>query len=97
MGFLGEVTRLGGVSLRPHDIDLATVPHLAGAVEARVSRVLRVGFEVRVTALTDDGEVVTVVVTRTLARAIGLVEGMPVWLTPATGAVTVPAMRSVAG
>ena len=96
MGFLGEVTRLGGVTVRPHDIDLATVPHLAGAVEARVSRVLRVGFEVRVTALTDDGEVVTVVMTRTHARAIGLAEGMPVWLTPATGAITVPAMRSAA-
>ena len=48
-------------------------------------------------SLTDDGEVVTVVMTRTLARSLGLEEGVQVWLTPATGAITVPAMRSVAG
>jgi sulfate transport system ATP-binding protein len=97
MGFLGEVTRLGGMMLRPHDIDVSRTPRLAGAVQGQVSRVLRVGFEVRVTVLTDDGEVVTVVMTRTLARSLGLDEGVHVWLTPATGAITVPAMRSVAG
>ncbi len=30
MSFLGEVTHLGGVSLRPHDIELETSPRLAG-------------------------------------------------------------------
>ena len=47
---------------------------------------LRVGFEVRVTVLTDDGEEVTVMLTRTHARALGLEEGQKVWLSPAGGA-----------
>lgn len=32
-------------------------------------------------------------VTRTHARALGLVEGMTVWLAPASGASVVPRMR----
>ena len=46
-------------------------PLLAGAVQGDVTRVLRVGFEVRVTVLTDDGEEVTVTLTRTHARRSG--------------------------
>ena len=95
MGFLGEVTRLNGVTLRPHDIDLSLTPLLAGAVPGTVARVLRVGFEARVLVLTEDGEEVTVVVTRTQARALDLDTNAHVWLTPASGATTVPAMRSV--
>ena len=33
------------------------------------------------------------VTTRTHARALGLEEGMRVWLTPTSGAATVPAMK----
>jgi sulfate/thiosulfate transport system ATP-binding protein len=97
MGFLGEVTRLGGVTLRPHDIDVSTVPMLAGATPGRVTRVLRVGFEVRATVLVDPDEEVTVVMTRTHARSLGLDTGLQVWLTPATGATTVPAMPALVG
>ena len=55
MGFLGEVTRLNGVNLRPHDIEISTLPGLAGASAGYVTRLLRVGFEVRATVLTEDG------------------------------------------
>ena len=96
MGFLGEVTQLGGLTLRPHDIDVSTTPLLAGATPGTVTRLLRVGFEVRVTVTTDAGDEVTVVMTRTHSRSLGLDQGHKVWLTPATGATTVPAMRSVA-
>src|SRR6478752_2673684 len=96
MGFLGEVTQLGGLTLRPHDIDVSTTPLLAGATPGTVTRLLRVGFEVRVTVTTDAGDDVTVVMTRTHSRSLGLDQGHKVWLTPATGATTVPAMRSVA-
>ena len=96
MGFLGEVTELGGLTLRPHDIDVSRSPLLAGAEQGSVSRLLRVGFEVRATVLTDRGEVVTAVMTRTHARSLDLQEGATVWLTPMTGATTVPAMRPVA-
>ncbi len=55
MGFLGEVTTLGGTVLRPHDIDISLAPALAGATSGVVTRVLRVGFEVRATVTAEDG------------------------------------------
>lgn len=98
MSFLGEVTHLGGIAVRPHDIDVSAAPLLAGAVEGTVSRMLRVGFEVRLTVLTVGGEEVSVVLTRTHARSLGLEVGATVWLTVTAGATVVPAMRpSLAG
>jgi sulfate transport system ATP-binding protein len=97
MGFLGEVTELAGMTLRPHDIHISRSPELAGAVFGTVARVLRVGFEVRVLVLTDEGQEVTVVLTRTHARQLGLDTNLNVWLTPAQGATTVPVMRQLVG
>ena len=95
MSFLGEVTNLGSVSLRPHDIEVSLTPMMAGGVEGVVSRFLRVGFEVRLSVLTIDGQDVSVILTRTHARALGLEEGQTVWLTPASGANVVPRMELV--
>jgi sulfate transport system ATP-binding protein len=95
MGFLGEVTTLNGQLVRPHDIDISTTPILAGAVEGVVSRVLRIGFEVRVTVLTDDGEEVIVVLTKNHAASLGIEQDAHVWVTPVVGATTVPRMRAV--
>ena len=95
MSFLGDVTHLGGVSLRPHDIELDTAPKLAGAVEGTVSRMVRIGFEVRLHVLTVEGDEVSVVVTRTHARSYGLEEGSTVWLTPSAGATVVLRMAAV--
>jgi sulfate transport system ATP-binding protein len=95
MRFLGETTELNGTTVRPHDIEVHLTPGVFGAVEGTVSRVLRVGFEVRVTVLTDMGEVVLVTMTRTLARSLGVEEGATVWLTAAKGATTVPVMAAV--
>ncbi|GAB2629514.1 sulfate ABC transporter ATP-binding protein [Nocardioides ginkgobilobae] len=92
MGFLGETTTLGGVVLRPHDIEVDRGPGRAGAQEAVVVRVLRVGFEVRVSAETTAGEQVTVSMTRTHAKALHVDEGATLWLCPAVGAATVPSM-----
>src|SRR6187397_2625520 len=47
MSFLGEVTHLGGVSLRPHDVEVESSPHHAGSIEGTISRMVRIGFEVR--------------------------------------------------
>jgi sulfate transport system ATP-binding protein len=59
---------------------------------------LRVGFEVRLTVLTVAGEEVSVVLTRTHARSLGLEVGATVWLTVTAGATVVPSMRpSLAG
>jgi sulfate transport system ATP-binding protein len=54
MSFLGPVTRLRGALIRPHDIDVLTsgaAVSAAGspAVAGEVTRMLRVGFEVRLT------------------------------------------------
>jgi sulfate transport system ATP-binding protein len=80
MGFLGDVTTLDGRLVRPHDIDVSPTPLGPDAIEGTVSRVLRIGFEVRLTVLTDAGEVVTVELTRTHARRLGLQEGSTVFL-----------------
>ncbi len=96
MGFLGQVTTLGRLSLRPHDIEVAVEPPRgADAVAGRITRMLRVGFEVRLTVTADDGAEVLVVLTRTHARALRLEEGATVWLTAATGATTVSSMVAV--
>ncbi|WP_300681528.1 sulfate/molybdate ABC transporter ATP-binding protein [Nocardioides sp.] len=87
MGFLGDVTRLGGQLVRPHDVQISTTPDVG--VEATITRILRVGFEVRITALTIAGEEVLVEITRTHARSLGLAEGSTVWLAAAPGATTV--------
>ena len=89
MSFLGDVTTLGGQLIRPHDIELDVLPGEPGAVEGVVSRMLRIGFEVRVTVLTDNGEVVTVELTRTHARRLGIAEGTTVYMSAVMGATRV--------
>jgi len=95
MGFLGEVTQLGGRTIRPHDIDVALAPTLAGAIPGTVTKLLRIGFEVRATVQTEQGETVIVTMTRTHARTVGLEADARVWLTPAKGANGVPKMAVV--
>ncbi|HTW14809.1 MAG TPA: sulfate ABC transporter ATP-binding protein [Nocardioides sp.] len=87
MSFLGEVTRLHGHLIRPHDIDVSATP-VGGGVPGSVTRVLRIGFEVRATVATEEGDV-TVVMTRTHARTVGLEQGAQVWLTAVAGATMV--------
>ncbi len=102
MGFLGEVTRLGSVRLRPHDVEVAVSPGRAGAIPGIITRQLRVGFEVRLQVELDyeygggtGADPVSVVLSRSHARSLDLELGSKVWLTAAVGAVTVPAMIAV--
>jgi len=92
MRFLGETTDLGDRTVRPHDIDVTMSPGAPGSVAGTVTRILRVGFEVRANVLTEAGQEVLVTMTRTLARSLGVEEGAKVWLTAAKGATTVPVM-----
>lgn len=94
MGFLGEVTTLGGRLVRPHDVEVSVSP-VPAASSGTVARVLRVGFEVRATVTTDHGDV-TAVMTRTHARALGLEVGTQVWLSEVAGATTVHAATPTA-
>jgi sulfate transport system ATP-binding protein len=88
MSFLGPVTRLNGQLVRPHDITLSSSAQ-PGAVPATVTRVVRLGFEVRVEARIGDDEV-WVQLTRGSADALELNAGDTVHLTP------VPHARSLA-
>jgi sulfate/thiosulfate transport system ATP-binding protein len=96
MGFLGEVTTLNRLTVRPHDIEVALAPQGgAGEVQGQVSRVLRVGFEVKLTVLTEVGEEVVVTMTRSHQKHIGVEEGSTVWLSVSKGAITVPVKGGV--
>src|SRR3954452_7149142 len=70
MSFLGPVTELGGRLVRPHDLELFTVPGI-DTVPATVERVTRLGFEVRVDLRVGDREV-WAQVTRGTAEQFGL-------------------------
>ncbi len=87
MSFLGSVTRLDGRLVRPHDI-VISVSAGPGTTAARVDRVARLGFEVRVEMTTADGEVWTQL-TRSGADGLGLRAGDTVYLSVTEAAVTV--------
>src|SRR5215207_11423328 len=70
MSFLGPATKLNGRLVRPHDIELLPAP-TAGSTEARVVRVVRLGFEVRVELLVNDSDV-WVQITRENANRLGI-------------------------
>src|ERR671916_845937 len=90
MRFLGPVTTLDGLLVRPHDLELhATATD--GAVAGEGGRIVRVGFEVRVEVTAPD-QVVLVTLTRTQFQALGLAVGDAVWVRAATGAPTVTAV-----
>jgi sulfate/thiosulfate transport system ATP-binding protein len=78
MSFLGPVTRLNGRLVRPHDIELLPTAG-AGATEASVARVVRLGFEIRV-ELELDGAETWVQVTRETADRLHLAAGSVVYL-----------------
>ncbi len=96
MSFLGPVTTLDGRLVRPHDIEIFTSP-VPDAVAASVSRVQRVGFEVRMEMSTGSGSVgaaaTWVQLTRGQSESLNLREDSPVWLVaaPNSTSVAVPA------
>jgi sulfate transport system ATP-binding protein len=74
MGFLGPVARLGDGLVRPHDLVIGADP-APGAVEAQVTRIVHLGFEVRVELeLAGDGSV-SAQLTRHEAEELELVPG----------------------
>jgi sulfate transport system ATP-binding protein len=89
MGFLGPVTRLGPRLIRPHDIDVFAA-RTSDAVEAKVTRLQRVGFEVRAELRASDTEP-WVQLTRGQAESLALRPGDTVWLRPAQDAATLAA------
>ncbi|TQS20486.1 sulfate/molybdate ABC transporter ATP-binding protein [Microbispora sp. KK1-11] len=84
MRFLGPVTEIGGSLVRPHDIEISQDP-VEGGSPAVVSRVVRLGFEVRV-EVEIGGHEAWVQVTREQAERLGLEPGDTVHVRPAPGA-----------
>ncbi|MDQ1600514.1 MAG: sulfate/thiosulfate transport system ATP-binding protein [Actinomycetota bacterium] len=78
MSFLGPVTKLGGELVRPHDLELSIEPR-PDTVTAKVTRVTRLGFEVRVD-LEIEGEELWAQVTRGSSEQLGLVEGQTLFV-----------------
>ena len=101
MGFLGEVTRLGPVRLRPHDIEVAVTPGRAGRVPGHGSpgccgSASRCGSRSSSTTSSAPAPTRCPSYSPGPTRAsLDLEVGSKVWLTAAVGAVTVPAMVAV--
>jgi sulfate transport system ATP-binding protein len=83
MGFLGPVSQLGEALVRPHDLVLSPEP-VEGGVEAQVTRVVYLGFEVRVELDLARGESVSVQLTRAEADELELSEGDITYVRPTT-------------
>jgi len=78
MGFLGPVTRLDGRLIRPHDIEVLREA-TPGTTAATITRLLRVGFEVRAELRTETSEP-WVQLTRGQAEDLELAPDGTVWL-----------------
>lgn len=84
MGFVGPLTTLAGRPVRPHQIALDTAP-VDGAVRGFVSRVVHLGFEVRVEVAVEDAPDIWVQLSRHDPIVSGLGPGVPVWARPLDG------------
>ena len=80
MEFLGPVTTIGGRLVRPHDLEIFTEP-TDNAVEAQVTKLQRIGFEVRA-ELDAGAERPWAQLTRGQAEALELTAGSRVWVRP---------------
>lgn len=92
MGFLGAVSTLNGMLVRPHDIRVGRTPEMAvaaadgaaepaGVVRATVDRVVALGFEVRVELTSAAaGGAFTAQITRGDSEALALKEGDVVYV-----------------
>jgi sulfate transport system ATP-binding protein len=81
MTFVGPVNRLGDAFIRPHDVELLLEPN-GSTQEAMVQRLVHLGFEVRVELVRDDGEVLSVQLTREQVEALELQRGQIVYVRP---------------
>jgi sulfate/thiosulfate transport system ATP-binding protein len=81
MGFVGPVTRLGELFVRPHDIQVRRQPNGTTA-EAMVERLVHLGFEVRADLLLGDGQRLQAQLSREDAEELELAKGQIVFVRP---------------
>jgi sulfate/thiosulfate transport system ATP-binding protein len=90
MGFLGPVSQIEGRLVRPHDVTISLVP-ADGAVEAMVTRVVHLGFEVRIELELPTGEAARAQLTRGQSDELELTRGDVVYVRPPHGGRADPA------
>jgi sulfate/thiosulfate transport system ATP-binding protein len=91
MSFVGPVTHVGGRLVRPHDVQVLTEPGEASE-QAVVTRIVRLGFEVRIELLPAEGDRVGAQLSRAEADQLELAEGQIVHIrVDPTGARMEPA------
>jgi sulfate/thiosulfate transport system ATP-binding protein len=73
------VSRIGERLVRPHDLTLSADPG-DGALEAIVTRVVHLGFEVRVELSLSGGEALSAQLTRSEADELEVAAGDIVWV-----------------
>lgn len=81
MSFVGQVNRLGDAYVRPHDLELTLDPN-GTTREALIERIVHLGFEVRVELVRDDGERLSVQLTRGETEQLELERGQIVFVRP---------------
>jgi sulfate transport system ATP-binding protein len=81
MGFLGPVSRIDGRLVRPHDVAVALTPS-EDAIEAMVTRVVHLGFEVRVELELPEGELARAQLTRAQTDELEIGRGDIVYVRP---------------
>src|SRR5690242_19762943 len=81
MTFVGQTNRLGDTFVRPHDLELVLEPN-GSTREAMIERILHLGFEVRVELVREDGEPLSVQLTRDEAEQLELDRGQIVYVRP---------------
>jgi len=81
MGFVGPVTRLGELFIRPHDVEVRRQPN-GTTSEAMVERLVHLGFEVRADLVLHDGQRLQAQLSREDADELELAQGQIVWVRP---------------
>ena len=81
MGFVGPVTRLGELFVRPHDIQVRRQPN-GTTSEAMVERLVHLGFEVRAELVLGDGQRLQAQLSREDAEELELAKGQIVFVRP---------------
>jgi sulfate transport system ATP-binding protein len=86
MGFLGPVSRIDGRLVRPHDVTVSLIPD-ADSIEAMVTRVVHLGFEVRIELELPGGDAARAQLTRGQTAELELARGDIVYVrSPGSGA-----------
>jgi sulfate transport system ATP-binding protein len=87
MGFLGPAVRIDGELMRPHDLRISLEAE-DGAIEAMVTRIVHLGFEVRVEVELPDRTPARAQLTRAQATELELARGDIVYVRTPTDAGT---------